>query len=153
MALPANATLAQVVAALDSIGQDGAEFRTWYEAQLKNDPALTPVQGAEVWLVGHGIAQGLGAAATGAGTATGQAASGAAKGAIQAEQTLNPLTWEQAIAKFFGSLTQASTWIRVIKITVGGVMLVGALMKMTGFSAGPQVILQAARKLPGMSTQ
>jgi hypothetical protein len=44
----------------------------------------------------------------------------------------NPTSWEQAITGFFGALTDANTWVRVLKIVVGGGLMLIAVSKMTG---------------------
>jgi len=49
------------------------------------------------------------------------------------------------IGDFFGALTQSSTWIRVAKVIVGGVLLIIGLAHMTG--AG-NAIAAVARKVP-----
>ena len=49
------------------------------------------------------------------------------------------------IGSFFGALTQGSTWIRVAKVVVGGLLLVIGLVHMTGVSGAAA---DAARKVP-----
>lgn len=50
-----------------------------------------------------------------------------------------------AIGDFFGALTQSATWIRVVKVIVGGVMLVVGIAHMSGASGK---IAETARKVP-----
>jgi hypothetical protein len=140
--LSADSTLAEVVAALDSIGLSGVSFQSWYTAAHAKDPSLTPYQGGSIWLAGQDLSGGLGAAATAAGTATDQAAQGATTGADQFAQSVsNPLDALAAIGAFFGNLSQANTWIRVGKVVVGGLLLVLGLVHITGVdSAAASVV-------------
>jgi hypothetical protein len=74
---------------------------------------------------------------------TTQAAANAAKAAIQkanpapgeAQQVANadlPTGWEQAIVDAYGALTSSGTWIRVVKVVIGGVLVIVGLAKLTG---------------------
>jgi hypothetical protein len=49
------------------------------------------------------------------------------------------------IGDFFGALTQSSTWIRVAKVAVGGLLLVIGLVHITG---ADNALASAARKVP-----
>jgi hypothetical protein len=60
-------------------------------------------------------------------------------------QVPNPLTGVDAIGAFFNSLGEASTWIRVAKVLVGGVLLLVGLAHMTG---ADNAVASAARKVP-----
>jgi hypothetical protein len=133
--LPADSSLATVVAQLNADGFDGSAFESWYGAAVKKDPALTPVQGAPIWLAGTSIAKGLGTAATGSANATVQAAKGAVAGAEEAEQTLNPLSW-------FGGLSVVS----LLKIVFGGTLLLVGIVHLAGIDSG--TIATIARKVP-----
>lgn len=144
--LSASSTLAEVVAALDSIGLSGVTFQTWYNAAHAKDPSLTPYQGGSIWIAGQDLSGGLGAAATATGTATGQAAQGATTGADEYAKSLsNPLDALAAIGDFFARLTDSSTWIRVGKVVIGGLLLVIGIVHITGAAGGTADTL---RKVP-----
>jgi hypothetical protein len=144
--LSASSTLAEVVAALDSIGLSGVTFETWYNAAHAKDPSLTPYQGGSIWIVGQDLSGGLGAAATATGTATDQAAQGATTGADEYAKSLsNPLDALAAIGDFFTRLTDASTWIRVGKVVIGGLLLIIGIVHITG---AENAVATAARKVP-----
>ena len=133
--LPADSSLATVVAQLNEDGFNGSAFQTWYEAAVKKDPALTPVQGAPIWIAGTSIAKGLGVAATGSANATVQAAKGAVAGADEAEQALNPLAW-------LGGLSVVS----LLKIVFGGTLLLVGIVHLADINTG--TIATIARKVP-----
>ena len=70
-----------------------------------------------------------------------------AKGAVAQAATNNgiPTGWEQALQNFLSALTSMNTWIRVIKIVVGGTMIIVGLSHMTG---ADNAIAAAARRVP-----
>lgn len=57
----------------------------------------------------------------------------------------NPLAFLGDIANFFGDLSQASTWIRIAKVLVGGVLLIVGAARLTGAS---KVVDTAAKAAP-----
>lgn len=108
----------------------GAKFKTWYDAALKQDKNLTPDQATVTFLVGEGLSTNLGTA----GEALGAVPGAAAKGASNAYKSLTsgPLSGIEAIGAFFNTLGQGSTWIRVAKVVIGGVLLISGIVHMTG---------------------
>jgi hypothetical protein len=122
--LSASSTLAEVVAALDSIGLSGVTFETWYNAAHAKDPSLTPYQGGSIWIVGQDLSGGLGAATTATGTATDQAAQGATTGADQFAKSLS-------VGSFLGDLTSRALWLRIAKVIVGLGLIIIGLVQLT----------------------
>lgn len=51
-----------------------------------------------------------------------------------------------AIGKFFGNLTKSDTWTRILKVVIGGVLMVVGLAKLTGIDKG--IIGTAVKKAP-----
>lgn len=51
-----------------------------------------------------------------------------------------------AIGKFFGNLTKSDTWIRTLKVIIGGLLMVVGLAKLTGIDNG--IIGTAVKKAP-----
>jgi hypothetical protein len=139
--LPSTATLAEVVAELNSDGLNGAAFEVWYEAAVKKDPGLLPVTGADVWIVGTGLSKGLGVAATGSATDTVQAATGAEEGANQIAKDLDPFNWIAQITGFSGT----NFVIRAVKVIVGSVLLISGLIHLSGIDKDA---LGIASKIP-----
>lgn len=125
-----------------------AQFQAWYAAAVRKDPALTPAEGADIWLIGEGLATGIGKIGTFTAAQVPDAAAGAA--AKAASSLPNPLSGIDAVGAFFATLTQANTWTRLLKIITGGILLTAGIIKMTG--AGTQLgpLTTAARKLPGV---
>jgi hypothetical protein len=141
MTLPPNATLAQVVAALNADGYSGSAFETWYEAAVKKDPGLLPEAGAAIWLVGTGLSKGLGSAATGSAKATVQAATGAEEGANQFAKDLDPFNWIAEITGFSGT----NFVLRAVKVIIGGVLLISGIIHLAGIDKDA---LGVASKIP-----
>jgi hypothetical protein len=56
----------------------------------------------------------------------------------------NPLSWEQAIAQFFGDLSSANTWIRVAKVAIGGTLLIVGISKLTGLGGVAEKAVKVA---------
>ncbi len=151
--LPANWRSIQTTAASEAvtvwaIGQEygatkGAAFKTWYDAAVKKDPAITPDQAVGAWLTGTLIGNGTAAAAS----TLGQVPAAAATGAENATNTLTtgPLSGLDAIGAFFNNLTNPNTWIRVAKVVVGGVLLIVGLVHITGAGGA---VANVARKVP-----
>lgn len=84
--------------------------------------------------------------AQGAANATSASAQGTAAGAADIASTVsNPLNYLSGIAGFFGDLTQASTWIRVAKVIVGGVLLIVGAARLAG---ADKAVKQIASKVP-----
>lgn len=65
--------------------------------------------------------------------------------AAQKAAGTNPLSGLAAIGDFFSRLTDATTWIRVGKVLVGGVLLIVGLAHMTG---ADNAAFKAARNVP-----
>lgn len=63
----------------------------------------------------------------------------------------NPLDWLSNIGQFFTALTQPNLWLRVAKVVLGGVLVIGGLIKLTGTDKKVYGIAgMAAGKLPGV---
>lgn len=75
-------------------------------------------------------------------TAAGKQAAGTATHAAQQATNLTGLA---AIGDFFSRITEANTWIRLVKVVVGGVLVIAGLVHMTG--AGGKAA-QIVRKMP-----
>lgn len=70
----------------------------------------------------------------------------AAKDAAGATANATGLT---AIGGFFSGLTSVNLWIRVAKVTVGGLILIVGLVKLTGLDGqAPAVVRKAVRAAP-----
>jgi MFS family permease len=72
----------------------------------------------------------------GVGGAIGTALGGSIEGgALAGEQAANSVgNWEQEIANALAGLSKASTWIRVLKVVIGGVLFLLGVNKLTGTS-------------------
>lgn len=51
-----------------------------------------------------------------------------------------------AIGNFFGSLAKSDTWTRILKVVIGGVLMIVGLAKLTGIEKG--IVGTAIRKAP-----
>jgi len=105
-----------------------------YETKIKT-PGITPdiigeavVEEMQV----QGVAEGIGAATEFDGAAAQGAVSAAIKGAKQAANSIPGVTAISSVEDFLQGLTSANLWIRVAKVTVGGVILIVGLVKLTG---------------------
>ena len=56
-------------------------------------------------------------------------------------------SWEQALIDFLQGLTSANLWIRVAKVTVGGVILIVGISKLTGLDEKAGSIASKAVKI------
>lgn len=99
-----------------------------YKALAVNYPAASPQQRGstvyQTWLgagTGNAVAQIAGAA----GTAVGDTATG-----IETA-TIVP-TWADGLTSFLAALTSENTWIRVAETTIGILLIVTCLMKLSG---------------------
>lgn len=123
----------------------GAAAGAAYAKYNASNPGNTPYVNAQAFadiVALEGLQKALTAAGTGVGTAQDQAITGAAKGAIQIT------SWEQgleAIGSFFAKLGEANTWIRLVKVVAGGVLLIVGLVHITG---ADNAVASAARKVP-----
>ena len=148
-----------------SAAQFAAQLNAKYPGKRINDPAYPGADVGEQWLgyynahsgsaslatleqafadiIGlEDLKGGLTATGTAVGTAQDQVITGAAKGAIQIT------SWEQgleAIGAFFASLGQANTWIRIVKVLAGGVLLITGIAHITG---AQNAVTNIARKVP-----
>lgn len=123
----------------------GAAAGKAYAEYNASNPGNTPYMNAQAFadiVALEGLQKALTAVGTGVGTAQGQVITGAEKGAIQIT------SWEQgleAVGRFFASLGEANTWIRIAKVLIGGVLLVVGLVHITG---ADNAVASAARKVP-----
>jgi hypothetical protein len=105
-------------------------------------PKATPQQRGstvyQVWL-GAGLAQAVGESAIAGGAATGAVAQGVATGLP---------SWEGAIGNFIAALSSASTWIRVVKVLAGSVILIVGLAKLTGADQHTAALGKAVKLAP-----
>jgi hypothetical protein len=139
--IPANTRLAEVAvgsaaynAWVNNGSYDGWEvvigpFSTEAQAKAAHPPA--------------GLSAILTAAELGATTAVQSAAGGEPN--LPGPEISNPLDALVQIGDFFGTLTQANTWVRVAKVLIGATLVIVGIAHMTG---SDHVIAQAARKIP-----
>jgi hypothetical protein len=115
-----NLTLAEVVNLITSTygASKGAAFLTWYNAAIKQDPSLTPSEGATVWLTGSTLAQNLGTVASAEANIPGAAAQGASK----------------AYQDILGGFNLGSWFLRIGEILLGLVLVGVGVAKLTGAS-------------------
>jgi hypothetical protein len=115
-----NSSEAQIAAWVNSIGQSGAAFTTWYAGAHAKDAALTPYQGVQVWLVGTGTANAVGAAVGGTATATNQIGQGATNGL------------ENISKDILGGFNLGSWFMRIGEILLGLVLIGVGVARITG---------------------
>jgi hypothetical protein len=125
-------TDADTVAYIDSrlTAAQRAEFNTYYQAALNQDPSVTPFQAYEAWITGTALSTGIGTA----GTALGQVPEAAAEGAAKAAAGLsfsNPLDFLGEVGDFFHRLTEASTWERIGEVLLGVMLVCVGIAKLT----------------------
>lgn len=123
-----QATFNQTVSIVSA--QDGAtkanQFKGWYQNAWATDSQITPNQAVADWLTGATIAAGTGSAATALGQIPGAAATGAENAANNIGNVLNvanPLNYLKPVAGFFNALTQGNTWLRVLEVGAGAMIL------------------------------
>lgn len=100
-----------------------AQFKTWYDAARKKDPAITPNQATTAWVAAYVVGKGV--------SATGQlVASGVPNAAAKAAESLAPGGSSAACALHIPSFGPFGGWCVIsktaLRATVGGLMLVGA---------------------------
>jgi hypothetical protein len=79
----------------------------------------------------------------GAGIDTGATALGDTLTGVQTASILP--SWADGLASFLGFVTSAAGWVRVLKVAIGGLLVVIGVSHMTGAS---NAVSQAARKVP-----
>jgi hypothetical protein len=67
-----------------------------------------------------------------------------------AENATGALGIPASIGNFFGDLTQPNLWIRVLKIVLGGALVIVGIIHMTGGADSAGVTGTLVRKLPGL---
>lgn len=115
-----NSSIADVEAYINSIGENGAAYAAYARAAIAKDPKLTPVQAWEIWVVGGGIASGLGTATTATGNFVQQSASGVTKGA------------QQIYNDIIGRFNIGSWFLRIGEILLGLVLIGVGVARITG---------------------
>ena len=95
---------------------EGANFLLWYNAAHKQDPALTPSQGAVVYLTGSTIANNLGGVISTEANLPGAAAAGA----------------NAAYKDIFGKFNVGNWFLRIGEILLGLVLVGVGLARITG---------------------
>jgi hypothetical protein len=116
-------------------GEYGTEeadaFETWYQAAWKKDPSLTPDEAVTIWVTQETLSGGISQTGNLLGQIPGAAAEGAEK-AVKSLELSNPLA---AIAEFIGDIgswiSNRTNIVRVIKVVVGGSMVLVGLNMLT----------------------
>jgi hypothetical protein len=107
-----------------------------YATYNKNNPQNSAYVNAENFLqivVAEGLANGIKTAISTSGTALGQIPGAAAQGATNAYKTLaSPGQFYGSVVNAIEGLSKQSTWIRVVKVLVGSVLLISGIVHMTG---------------------
>lgn len=93
-----------------------AQFLQWYEAAIKQDPSLTPLDGATVFLTGSTIANNLGTATGALATIPSAAAAGA----------------NNAYKDILGGFNLGNWFLRIGEILLGLVLVGVGLARITG---------------------
>lgn len=115
-----------------------AAFAAYYKAAVAKDPAITPAQAYTAWAAGSAIAGG----ATATGNALGAVVN---KGLPAAANAVPKVPGISTVSGLISALTSANTWIRVVKVVIGGVLLIVGLVHMTGVGGAAAGL---ARKVP-----
>lgn len=127
------------------------DFRVQYAAgsQAWNDASAGRVLSASESGEGQQLVKWQGPFATEAEAETAQnpqqQSANPANDAVNAAENSSSLSGLDAIGAFFNKLGDASTWIRVAKVVVGGLLLVIGLVHITGAGGA---VADAARKVP-----
>jgi hypothetical protein len=119
----------------------GDQWLNWHKTQSAKYPQYTLGQW-EAAFFDIVATQTLGNAVAAGASAVGQATNQAGQGIIKG---VTGLTLENFLAGFTG----ASLWIRIAKVTVGGIILIVGLVKLTGLeSKAPGIVKTAVKAAP-----
>jgi hypothetical protein len=127
-------------------------YSVLYAAGQKQNPKATPdqVAQAEIELIqAQAVADGVGATLNLTGTTVEVSGKAAAATATQIGKQIPGLSAISNVDQFVSALGSANLWIRVAKVTIGGVILIVGLAKLTGLDAkAPGIVKTAVKAAP-----